>query len=153
MSWLLNRALLAIVIALAGAGLGAVVGNLLGAPQLGPAVGASVAIAAWVMVDGVRALHLMNWLRGDLGREAPRDRGFWGEASYRIERALRQRDRAFAGEQERFAQFMSAIEASPNGVLLLDAGDQIQWLNAVAATRCASTSRARTSSPATTASG
>jgi two-component system phosphate regulon sensor histidine kinase PhoR len=37
-------------------------------------------------------------------------------------------------EQERFAQFMSAIEASPNGVLLLDAADQIQWLNAVAAT-------------------
>jgi len=133
-SWLLNRAMLVIALTLVGAGVGAIVGDLVNARQLGPAIGAAIAVAIWVMVDGVRALHLMDWLRGDLGRESPRDRGFWGEASYRIERALRQRDRAFVQEQERFAQFMSAIEASPNGVLLLDAADQIQWLNAVAAT-------------------
>ena len=134
MSWLLNRAMLVIVLTLLGAGLGAVVGDMLDARQLSPAIGAAVAVAIWATIDGVRALHLMNWLRGDLEREGPRDRGFWGEASYRIERALRQRDRAFVQEQERFAQFMSAIEASPNGVLLLDAADQIQWLNGVAAT-------------------
>ena len=134
MSWLLNRAMLAIVLTLVGAGIGAIVGDLVDARQLGPAVGAAIAVAIWVMVDGVRALHLMDWLRGDLGREAPRDRGFWGEASYRIERALRQRDRGLALERDRFGQFMSAIEASPNGVLLLDSADQIQWLNAVAAT-------------------
>ena len=134
MSWLLNRAMLAIFLTLVGAGAGAVVGNLVHARQLGPAIGAAGAIAVWVLIDGLRALHLMNWLRGDLEREAPRDRGFWGEASYRIERALRQRDRAFVQEQERFGQFMSAIEASPNGVLLLDEADQIQWLNGVAAT-------------------
>jgi two-component system phosphate regulon sensor histidine kinase PhoR len=132
-SWLLNRAMLAIFLTLAGAGIGAIVGGLVDARQLGPAVGAAVAVAICVLVDGLRALHLMDWLRGDLEREAPRDRGFWGEASYRIERALRQRDRGLALERDRYAQFMSAIEASPNGVLLLDAADQIQWLNAVAA--------------------
>ena len=134
MSWLLNRAALAIFVTLLGAGIGAIVGALVDARQLGPTLGAVIAVSIWVLVDGMRALRLMNWLRGDLEREAPRDRGFWGEASYRIERALRQRDRAFVHEQERFGQFMSAIEASPNGVLLLDAADQIQWLNAVAAT-------------------
>jgi len=133
-SWLLNRAALAIFVTLLGAGIGAIVGALVDARQLGPTLGAVIAVSIWVLVDGMRALRLMNWLRGDLEREAPRDRGFWGEASYRIERALRQRDRAFVHEQERFGQFMSAIEASPNGVLLLDAADQIQWLNAVAAT-------------------
>jgi two-component system, OmpR family, phosphate regulon sensor histidine kinase PhoR len=132
-SWLLNRAVLAIFLTLVGAGIGAIVGNLVDARQLGPAVGAAAAVALCVLVDGLRALHLMDWLRGDLEREAPRDRGFWGEASYRIERALRQRDRGLALERDRFAQFMSAIEASPNGVLLLDAADQIQWLNAMAA--------------------
>ena len=134
MSWLLNRALLTIFLTLVGAGVGAIVGDMVDARQLGPAIGAAVAVAICVLVDGVRALHLMDWLRSDLDREAPRDRGFWGEASYRIERALRKRDRAFVQEQERFAQFMSAIEASPNGVLLLDSHDQIQWLNGVAAT-------------------
>ena len=134
MSWLLNRALLTMFLTLVGAGVGAIVGDMVDARQLGPVIGAAVAVAICVVVDGVRALHLMNWLRSDLDREAPRDRGFWGEASYRIERALRKRDRAFVQEQERFAQFMSAIEASPNGVLLLDSHDQIQWLNGVAAT-------------------
>lgn len=133
MSWLLNRAMLTILFTLVGAWIGALVGDRLNAPRLGPAVGAAIAVAICVMIDGARARHLMAWLRGDLGLEAPRDRGFWGEASYRIERALRQRDRAFVQEQERFVQFMSAIEASPNGVLLLDAADQIQWLNPVAA--------------------
>jgi two-component system, OmpR family, phosphate regulon sensor histidine kinase PhoR len=33
----------------------------------------------------------------------------------------------------RLAQFVSAMEASPNGVLLLDEGDQIEWCNARAA--------------------
>ena len=134
MSWLLNRAALTIFLTIVGAGIGAIVGDMAGARHLGPVLGAAIAVAICVLIDGLRAQHLMTWLRGDLEREAPRDRGFWGEASYRIERALRQRDRAFVQEQARFGQFMSAIEASPNGVLLLDAADQIQWLNAVAAT-------------------
>jgi two-component system phosphate regulon sensor histidine kinase PhoR len=133
-SWLLNRAMLIILLTLVGAGAGAIVGDLVGARQLGPVLGAAIAVAIWVTVDGLRALRLRAWRRGDLERAAPRDPGFWGEAAYRIEKALRQRDRAFEQEQERFGQFMSAIEASPNGVLLLDAADQIQWLNAVAAT-------------------
>ncbi|HMC15667.1 MAG TPA: phosphate regulon sensor histidine kinase PhoR, partial [Albitalea sp.] len=36
-------------------------------------------------------------------------------------------------EHTRLDQFLSAIEASPNGVLLLDANDQIEWCNSVAA--------------------
>jgi two-component system phosphate regulon sensor histidine kinase PhoR len=125
--------MLTILLTLLGAGIGAIVGDLVDARQLGPALGAAVAVALWVTVDGLRALRLMAWLRGDLERSAPRDRGFWGEAAYRIERALRLRDRAVVQEQERLGQFMSAIEASPNGVLLLDAADQIQWMNAMAA--------------------
>jgi two-component system phosphate regulon sensor histidine kinase PhoR len=133
-AWLLNRVLLVVVFVLIGAGVGAIVGDVVGTRQLGPAIGAAVAASFFVLIDSVRAARLMNWLRGDLERAAPRDRGFWGEAAYRVERALRRRDRALGQEQERFAQFMSAIEASPNGVLLLDAADQIQWLNPVAAT-------------------
>lgn len=133
MGWLLNRVLWVFILSLAGAGVGAVVGDLIGARQLGVAAGAVGAVLAYVLIDGLRVMRLMAWLRGDLERDAPRVRGFWGEAAYRVERALRQRDHALAQEQRRFAQFMSAIEASPNGVLLLDAADQIQWLNPMAA--------------------
>ena len=133
MGWLLGRALLYVVLVIVGAGLGALVGDIAGAAQVGTVVGAAIAVAIRVVVDELRAHRLMNWLRGDLEREAPRAPGFWGEAAYRIERALRQREQALVQEQQRYAQFMSAIEASPNGVLLLDAADQIQWLNPMAA--------------------
>ena len=74
MSWLLNRAMLTIFVTLVGAGIGAIVGSFVDARQLGPALGAAVAVGLCVLVDGLRALHLMDWLRGDLEREAPRDR-------------------------------------------------------------------------------
>ena len=64
---------------------------------------------------------------------APRDRRLLGRARLPHRARLRQRERAAELERERLAQFISAIEASPNGVLLLDAADQIEWCNARAA--------------------
>jgi two-component system phosphate regulon sensor histidine kinase PhoR len=133
MGSLLSRAFQYLVLALLGGWLGALVGAALRVPVLGTAAGAALAVGVHALADEVRAHRLMRWLRGDLGLDAPRSTGWWGEAAYRIERALRQRELALVQEQERFAQFMSAIEASPNGVMLLDAADQIQWLNAMAA--------------------
>jgi two-component system phosphate regulon sensor histidine kinase PhoR len=133
MGWLLTRTLVFVLAALAGAAVGGVLGHPLGAPITGTAIGLALAVSLCVLQDGLRANRLMKWLRSDLHRAAPRDRGFWGETSYRIERALRQRDQAFVLEQDRFEEFMSAIEASPNGVMLLDAADQIQWMNRMTA--------------------
>ena len=56
----------------------------------------------------------------------------WSEMAYRAERALARREEAAQRERERREQFLSAIEASPNGVLLLGAQDQIEWCNAIA---------------------
>jgi two-component system phosphate regulon sensor histidine kinase PhoR len=75
----------------------------------------------------------MRWLRGQMEGPAPRDAGFWGEVGYRVERAVRNLERRVDAESARLDQFLSAIEASPNGVLLLDANDQIEWCNSVAA--------------------
>jgi two-component system phosphate regulon sensor histidine kinase PhoR len=133
MGWLLTRTIVFVLAALGGAAVGGVLGHLVAAPIMGTAAGLATTVALCVLFDGLRANRLMRWLRGDLERAAPRDRGFWGETAYRIERALRQRDQAFVQEQDRFEEFMSAIEASPNGVLLLDAADQIQWMNGMAA--------------------
>jgi two-component system phosphate regulon sensor histidine kinase PhoR len=133
LAWLLARTLLFVLAALAGAIIGAIVGHVVAAPIMVTAAGAAIAVSLVVLFDGLRAIRLTKWLRGDLERPAPRDRGFWGETAYRIERALRQRDQAFVLEQDRFEEFMSAIEASPNGVLLIDAADQIQWMNRMAA--------------------
>jgi two-component system phosphate regulon sensor histidine kinase PhoR len=57
----------------------------------------------------------------------------WGELGYRIERGLRGREQATRRENERLRRFLAAIEASPNGVLLLDADDRIEWCSRVGA--------------------
>jgi two-component system phosphate regulon sensor histidine kinase PhoR len=99
----------------------------------GLVAGGAVGVLLHASVEALRGQRLMHWLRGAQDTAAPRDTGFWGELGYRVERALRLRERQLARERAEHAQFLHAIEASPNGVLLLDAGEAILWCNAAAA--------------------
>jgi two-component system, OmpR family, phosphate regulon sensor histidine kinase PhoR len=132
-SWLLSRILTGIFVVALGLVLGRWLGSPIGAPFVGELLGAAAAMAVLVVLDTLRGNRLINWLRGSQENQAPRDTGFWGEIGYRVEKSVRLRERETAGERIRLAQFLSAIEASPNGVILLDAGDQIEWCNAMAA--------------------
>jgi two-component system, OmpR family, phosphate regulon sensor histidine kinase PhoR len=118
-------------------GLGAVLGRwaavYTGASTLLVALGVMAGVVTGVSLDAWRGQKLINWLRGSQLGTAPRDTGFWGELAYRMERTLQKRDLAVRQEAERLQQFLSAIEASPNGVLLLDSYDQIEWCNRMAA--------------------
>ena len=117
--------------------LGGLVGGWIGswrhAVPVGAGVGALIGVAAMALADAARAARFLRWMRGTQDTAAPRDAGFWGEVGYRVERALRLREREIVGERERLSQFLEAIEASPNGVLLVDADDRIEWCNARAA--------------------
>ena len=132
MSWLLPRILAGLLAALAGGFVALLAGGQRSA-IVGLLLGGLLGFAALVIRDSLRGLRLMRWLRGSHEGTAPRDSGFWGEIAYRVERSLRGLEREAEVERMRLAQFVSAMEASPNGVLLLDAGDQIEWCNARAA--------------------
>ena len=132
MSWLLPRLLVGLLAIAAGGFVGLVAGGELAA-LIGALLAGLVGFATIVAFDSLRGWRLMRWLRGSHDGMAPRDAGFWGELAYRVERALRSLERAADLERDRLAQFVSAMEASPNGVLLLDAADQIEWCNARAA--------------------
>ena len=123
-----------VLVALAvGAALGWGLGHALDWPLAGALGGAALCLALLTLRDAWRGRRLRTWLRGTQEQPAPRDSGFWGELGYRIERALRQREAQVVQEQGRLQQFLSAIEASPNGVLMLDANEQIAWCNSQAA--------------------
>lgn len=128
-----SRALLSAYVVLVFGSVGLWIGEVLHWPRLGALIGAGTGAAVHMLLDGWRGHLLMEWLRGSIEKQAPRDAGFWGEIGYRIERALRTRELTIAQERDRLQQFLSAIEASPNGVLMLDANDQIDWCNATAA--------------------
>ncbi len=126
----LPRLVLAVLLGLV---VGLVVGAFAGSVGGGMLGGALVGLGLAGLAEARRGLALLEWLRGPRLESAPRDSGFWGELAYRIERALRLKDREVEQERGRLGQFLAAMEASPNGVMLLDASDQIDWCNAVAA--------------------
>jgi two-component system phosphate regulon sensor histidine kinase PhoR len=133
MNWLLPRLLVAVVAMAVGAAVGWLVGHALDRPGWGMLIGSACAVMVIATIDTLRGARLIAWLQGTQDDDAPRDTGFWGEMGYRIERGMRLRDRQVGQEHARLAQFLEAIEASPNGVLMLDANEQIEWCNSVAA--------------------
>ena len=123
---------------LAAAGAGAALGESLGVRwHEGPAggvIGAALAVTLLSAVDAWRGMRLRQWLAGP--RDAPvplLGSGFWGDTAARIDRGFRLRERETRTQLERHEQFLAGIEASPNGVLLLDARSQIAWCNGAAA--------------------
>jgi two-component system phosphate regulon sensor histidine kinase PhoR len=133
MDWLLPRLAAAAAATLVGAALGALAGWAFDSTWPWTVIGAALGATVSAFVDRLRGYRLMNWLRGAQEDPAPRGSGFWGEVGYRAERALRLRERQVEDERSQLQQFLAAIEASPNGVLLLGAVGQIVWCNSVAA--------------------
>lgn len=132
MNWLLPRVLVTAIATILGGVIGGMLTNW-SAPVFGALLGMAGALGVIAVRDTLRGYRLIEWLRGSQDGSAPRDAGLWGELGYRVERAIRNREHGAAQERERLSQFLSAIEASPNGVMLLDAGDQIEWCNSLAA--------------------
>ena len=96
-------------------------------------VGALGATYFWLLWDLSRGLRVMRWLRSDQTREVAVQSGLWGEFSNRIRRLLRNNERAVQQRDERLQEFLAAMQASPNGVVLLDKDFRIEWFNESAA--------------------
>ncbi len=88
---------------------------------------------AWLVVDGLRGAKLLKWLRaGDAGSSALTG-GLWGEVADRTRRQMRARDQKIQASDARLQDFLAALQASPNGVVLLDEQARIEWFNQMAA--------------------
>jgi two-component system phosphate regulon sensor histidine kinase PhoR len=111
---------------------GGLLGWLIGGLQ-GAALGVIGGGVAWFVVDMLRGLRVVRWLRSDTPAAAPAMHGLWGEMVDRIRRALRTRDQQVQDSGQRLQDFLAAIQASPNGVVLLDAQGRIEWSNQTAA--------------------
>jgi two-component system, OmpR family, phosphate regulon sensor histidine kinase PhoR len=55
--------------------------------------------------------------------------GQWGQLAQRVRHLLRVKDQQLTQSDQRLQDFLSAIQASPNGVLLLDTQNRIEWCN------------------------
>ena len=64
--------------------------------------------------------------------EIPSALGLWGEVYYRLHRLMKGWRTQVLQVEQQHSRFIQAIQVSPNGVLMLDGEDQIEWCNAVA---------------------
>ncbi|MDD2924800.1 phosphate regulon sensor histidine kinase PhoR [Rhodoferax sp.] len=96
--------------------------------------GGLLGASLWFLFDALRAAQALRWLRADELKTLPPKSGMWGELLERTQRLLRARDRVIADSDHRLQDFLSALQASPNGVVLLDGQGRIEWCNQTAAT-------------------
>lgn len=111
-----------------------------GGPAWSLGVGLGLGAFMWLMTDSLYLARLLRWLRAEQGREAPAMvssqlpslPGAWGEAVDRTRRLLKNRDQQLQESQARLDEFLAAMQASPSGVVLLDAQGRIEWCNQMA---------------------
>jgi two-component system phosphate regulon sensor histidine kinase PhoR len=87
----------------------------------------------WIAVDTMRGAQVLAWLRRGDVTGTPSVAGLWGEVVDRARRALRLREQETVDAGRRLKEFLAAIQASPNGVVLLDPQGRIEWSNQTAA--------------------
>ena len=82
------------------------------------------------------ALHLAalrRWLRRPELESLPRGRGVWEEALAELHRFLKRRDAEQDSLARALTRFRAAARALPDGVVILDRDDHIEWANPTAA--------------------
>ena len=99
--------------------------------------GAAAAVALALFVQGALLVwkldRLERWLSTPELQLDPPWRGIWREIAVRVQRLLRQQEKLAAVHQKQLQDFLLAVQASPNGVILLDEQARIEWCNDTAA--------------------
>jgi two-component system phosphate regulon sensor histidine kinase PhoR len=121
-----------LVTASAGALGGWWLGHFVDHPVLFSIAGSASAVLVFSVLDTLKGHALLDWLRTP-EITPPSVPGLWGEVAHRVQRVNLLKDKQIAEERARLAQFLSAMDASPNGVMMLDAGEQITWISSAAA--------------------
>lgn len=102
-------------------------------PSSGLLLGAFLVCFFTVLKDLWKGQKITHWLRHNNVQEPPNMGGIWGDLIDRMKRLLNEQRKLTKSEQQRLQDFLLAIQASPNGVVLLDPEGRIEWCNQIAA--------------------
>ncbi len=100
---------------------------------MGALIGLLSAGLAWFLIDFSRSVRVLNWLKAGKSSGDAVSGGLWGEVYERVRRQLRVREQQTQASETRLQDFLAALQASPNGVVLLDPDSRIEWFNQTAA--------------------
>jgi two-component system phosphate regulon sensor histidine kinase PhoR len=99
----------------------------------------AIAFAALALVLGVRLVYhmlhlreLRTWLRQPSLETLPRGRGVWEDLLAEVHRYLKRRDAEEARLAYALERFRDASRALPDGIVILDSENRIEWANPTA---------------------
>lgn len=87
---------------------------------------------AWLSLDTWRCQRVLSWLREADWNQEPRLALPWNTLVEKVRRLQKSWAGKARDSQARLDEFLAAIQASPNGVLLLDSEGRIEWSNQTA---------------------
>lgn len=106
---------------------------------IGALAGVKVALAFALVALVVQSLfgtyhteRLWRLLDAPVYGQVPSAPGVWGEIYYRLHKLAKRWHAQVRQVEQQHSRFIQAIQASPNGVAMLDDHDQIEWCNAIA---------------------
>ncbi|MCD8515175.1 MAG: phosphate regulon sensor histidine kinase PhoR [Burkholderiaceae bacterium] len=106
---------------------------LLGQSEWAPILGCLSGAFLWTVWDNVRANRVLSWLRDGSASRAPTTTGVWEEVVDRARKSFKTLNRRARKSDARLQEFLAALQASPNGVVMLDRNANIEWCNFTAA--------------------
>ncbi len=100
-------------------------------PFAGIASGITV-LAIPLIYSYINLLRLKKYILEDRLETMLLPSGLWEEVLARLQRLMRNLKQQISSVERQHSRFIEAFQASPNGILMLDDQDQIEWCNAIA---------------------
>lgn len=103
--------------------------------NLGPFLGVAAAIAVLavpLIYSYINLARLRKFTLSDSVESMPLPSGYWEEIFFRLQRLVRNLKQQILSIEKQHNRFIEAFQASPNGIVMLDSEDHIEWCNAIA---------------------
>ena len=80
----------------------------------------------------INLARLRKYAISDSIENMPLPSGYWEEVFFRLQRLVKNLKLKMRDVEQQHNHFIEAFQASPNGILMLDGEDQIEWCNSIA---------------------
>ena len=80
----------------------------------------------------INLARLGKYVQSDSIENMPLPSGFWEEVFFRLQRLIKTQKQRMRNIEQQHEHFIEAFQASPNGIVMLDEIDQIEWCNSIA---------------------
>lgn len=102
-------------------------------------IGAEWAIAIGILILAIPLIYtyinlarLGKYVQSDSIERMPLPSGLWEEIFFKLQRLVKNLKQRLRTIEQQHDHFIEAFQASPNGIVMLDESDQIEWCNSIA---------------------